>query len=482
MSRAGKPPNLLIVQTDQQSLWTLGAYGGTLVDTPNLDAVASGGARFGNFFVNSAVCTPSRGCMLTGRYPHCHGAYRNPIHINRDEVTLAHVLAQAGYDTAYMGKWHLDGHSRPGDEIVPRSRSMGFEDCRYMINRSHRKSVREAPDGTLEMSSEVDAGQYMTDWLFDKSVDYLGRDREKPFFLMVNLPDPHSPYRVREPYATMFDPADMPLPQSLREEGNLPSWVREAPLAAKSWWEVELAEREKQLREIKAAYCGMVKCIDDNFGRMLECLEERGLAEDTIVVFTTDHGDYMGEHGLTGKNMGYEAVYRVPLLVRWPGGIRPGTRMDRFVASVDLLPTILGLMDVAGSGREQGRDASALLRGEDPAWVDEAFYHHSRFGHAGIFTPEFELGLTRCGEHILFDRRHDPEQLVNLAEDSKHSEVLEELAERVVRHNAELDSPAMEWLSDWRGTGRDQPQDEGPVPSVEWYNARPESRYKLRTS
>jgi arylsulfatase A-like enzyme len=459
----------------------LGAYGGTLVDTPNIDSIASGGALFGNFFVNSAVCTPSRGCMLTGRYPHCHGAYRNPVHINRDEVTLAHVLAKAGYDTAYMGKWHLDGETRSCDEVIPTSRSMGFADSRYMINRGHRKSVLEAPDGSFELSSEIDAGRYMTDWLVDKATDYLKRDREKPFFLMVSIPDPHQSYCVRAPYSTMFDPADMPLPSSAREDAALPSWACEAPMGADSWWGVDPDEREKKLREIKAAYCGEVKCIDDNVGRLLKCLDEHGSAENTIVIFTTDHGDYMGEHGLTGKNMVYEGVYRIPLVIRWPKSIKPGTQVERFVTTVDFQPTILGLMGIGLSGREQGRDASALLRGESPAWVDEAFFHHSRFGYAGIFTPDFELGLARGGEHVLFDRARDPDQMVNLIDDPEHAPVVEELAERVVRHNADLDSPAMEWLGDWRGMNRTQPQDLGPVPSVEWYNNRPESRYKLRT-
>ena len=473
-------PNLLVVHTDQQSLWTLGCYGGSLVDTPNIDAIASGGALFGNFFVNSAVCTPSRGSMLTGRYPHCHGAYRNPVHINRDEVTLARVLAKAGYDTAYMGKWHLDGEDRPPDETVPPGRAMGFADSRYMLNRGHRKSVGENADGSLELSPETGAGRYMTDWLGDKALEFLSARRENPFFLMVSIPDPHSPFPVREPYASMFDPQEMPLPTSCLEDPALPSWAREAPVGAGSWWHLEPGERGSELRRIKALYCGMVKCIDDNVGRLLECLEERGLADDTVVVFTTDHGDYMGEHGLTGKNMVYEGVYRIPLAVRWPKGVRPGTRVDRFVTGTDFQQTVLGLMGIAPSGREQGRDASPFLRGESPAWRDEAFIHHSRFGYAGVFTPDYELGLARCGEHVLFDRREDPEQLVNLFGDPAHRPVVEELAGRVVEHNAGLDSPVLEWLSTWRRTDRQQPVDEGTIPSLDWYLARPESRYALR--
>ncbi len=475
-----KNPNLLVIHTDQQSLWTLGCYGGTLVDTPNIDALASGGALFGNFFVNSPVCTPSRGSMLTGRYPHCHGAYRNPVRINQDEVTVARVLEEAGYDTAYIGKWHIDGHTRPVDEPVPRERSMGFADSRYMFNRGHRKSVVEKEDGSLQLSADVDSGHYMTDWLGDKAIEYMTVERENPFFLMVSIPDPHEPHCVREPYASMFSPENMPLPRSAMEDACLPSWACEAPVGAGSLWDLEPGEREAKLRRMKAAYCGMVKCIDDNVGRMLACLEARGLAENTIVVFTTDHGEYMGELGLVGKNMVYESAYHVPLVMHWPKGIAAGTQVDRFVTSVDFQQTVLGLMGVAPAGREQGRDASPFLRGESPEWRDEAFIHHSRFGYTGIFTPEYELGLARCGEHALFDRVNDPDQMVNLFEDPEHSEALEELAERVVRHNEELDCPVMEWLADWRRTDREQPVDDGPIYSLDWYQSRPESRCALR--
>jgi hypothetical protein len=146
------------------------------------------------------------------------------------------------------------------------------------------------------------------------------------------------------------------------------------------------------------------------------------------------------------------------------------------VSTVDFQQTILGLMGVPGSGREQGRDASPFLWGESTEWADEAFIHHSRFGYSGVFTPGFERGLARCGEHVLFDRRNDPEQIRNLAEDPAYDSVRRELAERVVRHNRDLDSPAMEWLCDWQTRGRRQPRDaDDTIAAMEWYRKRSSS-------
>ncbi|MHC4717268.1 MAG: sulfatase-like hydrolase/transferase [Planctomycetota bacterium] len=443
----GDRPNLLIVHTDQQSSWTLGAYGGELVGTPHIDRIGSEGAVFDNFFTNSALCTPSRGCMLTGRYPNCHGAWENNYEFRDDEVTLAEVLAAAGYETGYAGKWHLGGEPRPG--WMQPERSRGFADCRWMFNRGHWKSVAGGDGDRPDLLAELGKGQYTTDWLGDRTLEFLRHPRSRPFFHMVSFPDPHTPFNVREPYASMYDPADMPVPATF-DQDDLPSWaeaVRQMCLSQAARDEMDPAQ---WLRRRKAAYCGEVKCIDDNVGRILTCLDELGILDETIVLFTTDHGEYMGEHGIYYKNYVYETAYRIPLLVRWPGRIPAGARVERFVTTVDFQQTILSLMGVAPSGREQGRDATVLLgRGGDD-WRDEAFFHHNRFDFAGIFTGAYELGLARCGEHVLFDRVNDPEQVRNLIGDPAHRGALDELAGRVLEHNRQIDSPAMEWLADWR--------------------------------
>jgi len=436
-------PNLLILHTDQLSCWALSAYAGrltktpnygkVLVETPHIDSLANKGTILYNFFTNSAVCTPSRGCLITGRYPHAHGAYRNDIEMNRDEVTIARVLQSRGYETGYAGKWHLDGEPRPG--WLTQERSMGFADCRFMFNRGHWKKIVDQPDGTAGVSPYNIIGDrktYTTDWLADKTIDFIRKPRSKPFFYMVSFPDPHTPFTVREPYMSMYKPEDMVVPSTLNES---------APGNKKA-----ARKNEEAMRKDKAHYCGLVKCIDDNVGRILDSLRDGNILDETIIVLTTDHGEYMGEHGLYGKNQWYRTAYQIPFLVRWPKKIRAGTVIDRFVTNVDVQQTLLGLMGIEPCGREQGRDASPLLRGEPVEWKDEAMIHHSSLQSAGIFTPAYELVLKADGKHMLFDRVNDPEQTMNLSGSPEHSDIMRDLTGRVVRHNIDVRSPDVSWL------------------------------------
>ncbi len=439
----GSLPNVLVIYTDQQSCWTLSSYGADLIETPHIDSLARDGALFGNFFTNSAVCTPSRGCFQTGRYPHAHGAYKNNIPLGRDEVTFAQVLRERGYDTGYAGKWHLDGTRKPG--WVKETRSMGYDDCRFMFNRGHYKKVEEQEAGDPQFSPYKvigDAETYTTDWLARKTIEFIERPRENPFCYMVSIPDPHTPFTVRPPYDTMFQPAKMTIPATLGQK-DLPLWVKKARESGK-----QKPPSKKKLRSMKARYLGEVKLIDDSVGRILDCLEKKGILDDTIVIFTTDHGEYMGEHGLMAKNNLYEPAYRLPLLVRWPGKIKARTRVDRVVSTVDFQATLLGLIGVDPCGRHQGNDASPFLCGKETAWDDVAQIHHSSLERAGIFTPEFELAYVKESEAILFDRQKDPDQVQNLFAKKKYKKIVDDLFERIVAHHEETESPAAAWLKE----------------------------------
>ena len=189
----------------------------------------------------------------------------------------------------------------------------------------------------------------------------------------------------------------------------------------------------------------MVKLIDDCVGKMLDALREKGILDNTIVVFTSDHGEYLGEHGLMGKNQLYETAYRVPMLIRWPEKIAAGTRIDRMVGSVDFMPTILTLMGFEPCGREHGRDASALLRGEDTKWDDACHIHHDR-NRAGVFTPNYELAYVKGHDAILFDRKNDPDQVNNLFNVPEYREMIAVMTAHLAAHHASVDSPATEWL------------------------------------
>jgi uncharacterized sulfatase len=175
-------------------------------------------------------------------------------------------------------------------------------------------------------------------------------------------------------------------------------------------------------------------------------LREKHILNDTVVVLTTDHGEYMGEHGLYGKNQWYRTAYQIPFLVRWPKKIRAGTVINHFVTNVDVQQTLLGLIGIKPCGREQGRDASCLLRGEEVRWTDEAMIHHSTLESAGIFTSKHELVLKSNGDHTLFDRLSDPEQTKSLFTNPSYKQIIMELSARVIRHNVEVDAPAASWL------------------------------------
>ena len=434
-------PNLLIIMTDQLGSWALGAYGAKFPETPFINSLAEEGAILTNYFTNSAVSTPSRACFLTGRYPHAHGAYKNNIPLNRDEITIAKILQNNGYETGYSGKWHLDGTPKPG--WVKVDRSMGFEDCRFMFNRGHYKKVADQPVGDPIMSEYKVLGDektYMTDWLSDKTVDFITKERTKPFFYMLSIPDPHQPFTVREPYDTIYSAKDMIVPPTFDQE-NLPDWAVKANKRP-------LRQRIRQLKKIKAQYLGEVKCIDDNVGKILASLKESGQLDNTIVVFTTDHGEYMGEHGLMYKNNLYEPAYRIPFLIRWPEKIPHGIVVDKIISIVDVQQTLLGLMGFEPCGREQGFDASKLLKGKKLRYKEESFTHHSSLNRAGIFTPEYQLAYTKDRDAILFNRINDPEQKNNLFDDPDYQKVISELTDRIIQHNIEVEAPALEWLKD----------------------------------
>lgn len=482
-------PNVLLILTDEQSLWTLSAYGGALPGTPHIDSIGREGAIFRNFFVTSAVCTPSRGCCMTGRYPHANGAVHNDLPLHPDEFTLGNMFKNAGYETGYAGKWHLDGTNNPTwPDWIPAERSFGFTDHQWMFNQGHYKRIVERPagwpdnishaslsaefdpsrvkkesgsnkeyssakpDGRPDESYSVKApGEYFTNWLTDKAIDFIRRPRTDPFFYVLSYPDPHPPFSVSEPYASMFAPGSMKPPETFYQKDQ-PVWA-EAHLQEDLKREHVLSQddpkRLKTFQERKAQYLGEVKCIDDQVGRILQTLRELGKLDDTLVIFTSDHGEYMGEHGIYFKNDLYEAAHHVGMLMRWPAGIRPGTIVEECVANVDLLPTLAGMLSLKTSGREQGQDASRLLHGNTTGWRNEAFIHKDNFAQSGVFTEEWELGLNKNGGSVLFNRKNDPLQIHNLYDDPAYKAVVADLTKRTIQHNKEVGSPArlMEWLT-----------------------------------
>ncbi len=436
-----KRANILVIHTDQQATWSVGAHGATEIQTPHLDRIAHEGAALHHCHTVSAVCTPSRGCLMTGQYPHQHGAYLNNIPLNNDAQTWAMQFRDAGYRTAYVGKWHLDGSLRPG--FIHPQRGFGFDDTAHMFNRGHWKKMFDRPQiGEPGISTDVAEApeEFTTDYLTDKCLDIIKRDDDRPFCVMLSIPDPHSPFEVREPYASMYNPDDMLLPESLHDEQR-PSWIKLNDYNCGFRDQQNL----KRLQREKAKYLGMVSCIDDNVGRLLKCLEEQEELDNTLILFTADHGEYLGEHGLMGKNSMYRSAYNVPCLIRYPEKIKAGTQLEQYCTQNDLVNTLCELGDVSVPAQSAGRSMVDLLHGTTQAWTDEVFQHHPSFNAAGLITRDWHLFLHKTGEHRLFNTKNDPDELHDVF--NSEPEMVEQMYKRILEHHHSINSPAYRWLS-----------------------------------
>ena len=418
--RSTRPCNLLIIHTDEHNFRTLGCYrellppeqalmwGDAVVETPNIDWIARQGATCTSFYATTPVCSPSRAAFMSGRYPHNTPVNTNNIPMNDDVITFAEVLRRRGYATGYAGKWHLDGTGKP--QWGPQ-RKFGFADNRYMFNRGHWKQLEDTPDGPRVKARKgrqptysvegADAESFTTDFLCDRTVDFLEAHKDGPFCYMVSLPDPHGPDTVRPPYDTMFKDQTYEVPRTFNKPAEgLPSW------GAKQGAFLSMAH-----------YYGMVKCIDDNVGKILACLRENRLIDETIIVFTSDHGDLRGEHHRQNKGVPYEGSARIPFVIRYPGTIEAGTVIRQAMTCVDFKPTILRLLGVESFGLQEGRDCSMLFTdGKAPAnWNDIAFMRGTgeRDGWVAAVTPRYKLVYSTKDDPWLFDLEKDPDELIN---------------------------------------------------------------------
>ena len=437
--------NLLIIHTDQLSNSFLSCYGKSPVHTPNIDSLANEGAIFNNFYTNSAICTPSRGCLMTGRYPNQHGAYKNNLNLNPDEVTFVMQLEKTGYKTGYVGKWHLDGELRPG--FVHKFRSFGFADNKYMYNRGHFKKVDEnwmkwVTPNFCAYSEIGDEKTYLTDWLTKKTIDFIDENAHNDFCHMLSIPDPHDPFTVRAPYDTMYPPEEMEVPDTFYDE--LPAYLKGIRESGKLNELYNLGE--KHLKEVMSQYCGMIKLIDDNVGLMIAELKQKGIYDKTIVVFTSDHGEYMGDHGLYFKNHFYKTCYRIPMIIRYPEKIAAGTKIDALASTVDFQQTILSLMEVECCGREKGKDLSPVFSQDGFAPNEYVYFYHCDFEMAAAINKKYHFGMFKDGSCVLFDIVEDPKERKNLSDNPAYAGEISEFKEKIRAHHKSNGAPNYEWL------------------------------------
>jgi len=453
-SRRQPRSSLLVIHTDEHSFRTLGCYRETLpreqafvwgreavVETPHIDWIACNGALCTKFYATTPVCSPSRASFLSGRYPQNTPVTTNNIPLDDAVVTFAEILRREGYATGYAGKWHLEGEGKP--QWAPKRR-FGFTDNRYMFNRGHWKQLRDTPDGPRVKARDrqgrpdysvrgADEESFSTDFLTDKAIGFIQAHRDVPFCYMLSLPDPHGPNTVRPPYDTMFDHLDIEAPRTFaKPETGLPTWAEKA--------------KKDFVGDYLAKYFGMVKCIDDNVGRILDALRADGQIENTIIVFTADHGDLCGEHARDNKGVPLEASAKIPFLLYCPGRIKPGTIVHEALGCVDFLPTILGLTGIETAGEEEGRDASALLTtGKAPAgWDDVTFVRgtgRSDRGWLAAVTARYKLVLSPHDDPWLLDLEKDPDELTNFFGDAGYAQVVQALSRKLLAYGMKHQDP-----------------------------------------
>ncbi len=419
-----KRPNILFLMTDQLTASVLHLYGGTGVPTPNLDALAARGVTFDNMISTCPVCTPFRSMWLTGRHPQTTGHIVNAVTTRHDEIGWGDVFSRAGFDTAYIGKWHLHSGNFPktcDNFYIPEGRDrLGF---RWW--RGYNMHV-DFFNGTYNLGNTKKLVQwegFETDALTKMTFDYLdsGRDPDKPFCLMVCPHQPHSgtgikPGRMAPDKYYERLPSELPRPDVLDEKAF------------------------KTMEEDFRNYYALILAVDDMLGEIVAGLKKRGLMESTILVFTSDHGTQLGTHPITNcgpfwcKKMPWETNVRVPMVISWAKAFRGGKRCDTLTSPVDLLPTFCGLCGIKVPPAVEGIDLSRAWRGEADAVEQNAVYMMNftyRFSYCqdgwewrGVRTKTHTYARFLDGKTYLFDNQRDPWQQNNLTSNDDNCELV----------------------------------------------------------
>jgi len=447
-----KKPNLFVIHCDELNFRTLGCYRDTLsedqafmwgkdgiCETPHIDSIAKEGVLLSKCYAATPVCSPSRASFMTGKYPHNTNVTGNYNQMNKDIITFGHILSNWGYETGYAGKWHLEGEEygvKDQDKNWSIGEGRGFEDNEYMFNDGHFKRIffKDGKRICDNHSSAADEKTYVTDYLADRSIEFIDKNKDKSFAYMLSIPDPHTPHDVRKPYEAMFKDKDFKEPhtkgQNLHSEYNI---FRPTPV--------------EELHLTMHKYLGMLKCIDDNIGRILQKLRDNNLYDDTIIVFTADHGSMLGEHSRTGKGTIYEAGVKVPFMIRHPNQITPNTQVGHVMNTVDFMPTILELMGIKPKVKEwQGRDISAVIKGKILNQEDDVVFLRgyvddptSTYSYLSAITPRYKLLVDE--QSFLIDMEKDPDEIHNFIDDPKYKDIIRFLSRKLLEYGIKYKDP-----------------------------------------
>jgi arylsulfatase A-like enzyme len=454
---AAKRPNILFIFTDDHANHAIGAYGSTINKTPQLDRLAAQGMLFRNSFVTNSLCAPSRAAILTGKYSHLNGLLTNRDTFDGSQVTFPKLLTEAGYSTALIGKWHL------------KSQPTGFEHYEILYGQGSYYNPRMNRNG-----HEVKHVGYTTDLITDLTLQWLeeGRDKTKPFMLMTQHKAPHGRWEPALRHLKMYDNEDIPEPATLFYDfsGRGPaSKLHKMGIADEMneyrlmiqyssqftpeqfeifdgffkprnqpYIEGDFSGKERTRWHYQRFIKNYLRCIaavDENTGRLLDYLDRTGLAKNTMVVYSSDQGFYLGDYGWFDKRWMYELSLRTPLIVRWPGIIQPGSSSSELVLNLDLPQTFLEVAGLQPPSSMQGRSLVPILKGRAPDdWRSSIYYHYYEGGghgvpkHEGVRTQSHKLiHFYTLNEWELYDLEKDPGEMQNVINARAYAEVLEDL-------------------------------------------------------
>jgi len=435
-------PNVIFVLADQWRADAVGYAGNKDVITPNLDKLSEESLVFENTVTVMAVCAPWRASFLTGQYPLTNGVFYNDKPLPSEAVTLAEIYKEEGYQTGYIGKWHLNGHKRGEDAFsardkpVPKERRQGFDYWKvrevthdynnsYYFDENDQKHFWEGYDALAQT---------------DSAISYIRKNKDNPFLLMLSWGPPHNPYHTApEEFKKMYDPAKI----TLRD--NVPEHLRDSA------------------RQVIADYYAHITALDKALGDILEAVEKEGLSDNTIIVFTSEHGDMLFSKGVLRKQRPWDESIKVPMLVRYPEKLDKPRRIKGPINTPDLLPTLLGLSDIEVPGSVEGKDYSqTLMSGKDisndgvlfmlPVPFHEWQFQNGGREYRGIRTERYTYVKDLLGPWLLYDNQEDPFQETNLIDEPAYARVqkkLEKTLQSKLKQTNDEFLPADDYMAKW---------------------------------
>jgi len=426
-------PNVLLIMADQLTPYALGCYGNREVKTPEIDGLAERGVRFENAYCNSPLCTPSRASMLTGRYVQHLRCWDNGTPFPTETPTIMHYLGRAGYSAIASGKLHFVGpdqlhgfHERLTPDIYPAGMWWTYDWDRD-IRRAPIKSLKHGP---VESNSEFDYDA-LVQLRATHRLRRLCRQRD-PFFLTVSYTSPHPPFTATRPYWDLYEGVDIALPKwparEIANEHPLYQWVRRYHRLGKP-------PREEDVYSARRAYYAKTSYVDEMVGQLLRILDQTGVRDRTIVLFLSDHGEMLGEHGHWCKRVPFEWSAKVPILLSWPGTIPGGKAVQEVVSLVDILPSVLELVRLEPPVRSDGASLVPLMRGSAKGWQNEALSENYTEGVKAsscmLRRDRYKYVGVVGHDPILYDLEADPGEHNNVSGTPDYAEVERDMRQRL---------------------------------------------------